>query len=127
MDWRIPLEKQQQYEKAIGEYAKLLPSAANASVKMDKWLVQGRYQIGECYFNLQQYDKAIVEFASVDASARGYPEWQAKSVLEMGRVLLSQDKKPDAADRMKEVMQRFPKTKAAGVAQKYLDEIRSGG
>ena len=121
------LEKQQQYEKAIGEYAKLLPSAANASVKMDKWLVQGRYQIGECYFNLQQYDKAIVEFASVDASARGYPEWQAKSVLEMGRVLLSQDKKPDAADRMKEVMQRFPKTKAAGVAQKYLDEIRSGG
>ena len=121
------LEKQQQYQKAIGEYAKLLPTAANASVKMDKWLVQGRYQIGECYFNLQQYDKAIVEFASVDASARGYPEWQAKSVLEMGRVLLSQNKKSDAADRMKEVMQRFPKTKAAGVAQKYLDEIRSGG
>ena len=121
------LEKQQQYQKAIGEYSKLLPTAATMSVKMDKWLVQGRYQIGECYFNLQQYDKAIVEFASVDASARGYPEWQAKSVLEMGRVLLSQNKKSDAADRMKEVMQRFPKTKAAGVAQKYLDEIRSGG
>ena len=121
------MEKQQDYQKAIGEYAKLLPTGANQAVKMDKWLVQGRYQIGECYFNLQQYDKAIVEFASVDASARGYPEWQAKAVLEMGRVLLSQGKKTDAADRMKEVLQRFPKTTAAGVAQKYLDEIRSGG
>ncbi|MCB0360121.1 MAG: tetratricopeptide repeat protein, partial [Bdellovibrionales bacterium] len=121
------MEKQREYEKAIGEYAKLLPTGANEAVKMDKWLVQGRYQIGECYFNLQQYDKAIVEFASVDATARGYPQWQAKAVLEMGRVLLSQGKKADAADRMKEVMQRFPETSAAGVAQKYLDEIRSGG
>ena len=29
-----------------------------------------------------------------------YPEWQAKAVLEMGRVLLSQGNKADAADRM---------------------------
>jgi TolA-binding protein len=120
------MEKQQDYENAIGEYAKLLPTGANRAVKMDKWLVQGRYQMGECYFNLQQYDKAIVEFASVDASAGGYPEWQAKAVLEMGRVYLSQGQKTDAADRMKEVLQRFPNSKAAGVAQKYLDEIRSG-
>lgn len=121
------LEKQEQYKRAIEEYTRLLPSEANRSVKMDKWFVQGQYQIGECYFNLQQYDKAIVEFASVDANARGYPEWQSKAVLELGRVLLTQGKKNDASDRMKEVMQRFPKTKAAGVAQKYLDEIRSGG
>jgi TolA-binding protein len=121
------IEKQQNYQKAIGEYAKLMPTDSKSTVKMDKWLVQGRYQIGECYFNLQQYDKAMAEFASVDANARGYPDWQAKAVLEMGRVLLAQSKKDDALARMKEVLKRFPKTKAADVAQKYLDDVRSGG
>lgn len=121
------IEKQQNYKKAIGEYAKLMPTDDKRKVKMDKWLVQGRYQIGECYFNLQQYDKAMAEFASVDANGRGYPDWQAKAVLEMGRIMLSLNKQDDALARMKEVLKRFPKTKAADVAQKYLDDIRAGG
>ena len=120
------MEKQELYAHAIGQYAKLLSSDAAKPVAMDKWMVQGRYQIGECYFNLKQYDKAMAEFISVDTNSRGYPDWQAKAVLEMGRLLLSQDKKPEAMDRLKEVLKRFPKTKAAAVAQKYLDELRSG-
>ena len=121
------IEKQEDYQKAIGEYAKLLTIDPAKPLKMDKWMVQGRYQIGECYFNLQQYDKAMAEFVSVDTNAQGYPDWQAKAVLEMGRILLSQNKKSDAVSRMKEVMKRFPKTKAATVAQKYLDQLRTGG
>jgi TolA-binding protein len=88
-------------------------------------MVQARYQIGECLFNKQQYDKAIAEFVSVDANSRGYPGWQAKAVLEIGRVLLAQGKHDQATERMKEVITRFPKTTAADVAQKYLDELRT--
>jgi len=121
------MEKQQQYEKAIGEYAQLLPRDDKKQRKLDKWMVQARYQIGECYFNLRKYDKAMAEFVSVDTNAQGYPDWQAKAVLEMGRILLAQDNKPDAISRMKEVIKRFPGTTAAVVAQKYLDEIRTGG
>lgn len=124
--YAFALEKQEQYSKAIQAYQKLLPGAEK-NQKMDKWMVQARYQIGECYFNTQDYDKAIAEFVSVDANARGYPGWRAKAVLEIGRVLLSQGKDEQAEARMKEVITRFPQTTAAQVAQKYLDELRARG
>lgn len=122
--YAFAMEKQQQYAKAIQEYLKLLPQAGQ-NQKLDKWMVQARYQIGECYFNDQQYDKALAEFVSVDTNSRGYPDWQAKAVLEIGRVLLTQGKNESAIERMKEVITRFPKTTAADVAQQYLDELRS--
>ena len=121
------MEKQQNYKKAIGEYMRLLPRDNQKKQKVDLWMVKARYQIGECYFNLREYDKAMAEFVSVDANYRRYPQWQAKAVLEMGRILLTRDKKEDAMGRMKEVIKRFPKTKAAEVAAKYLDELRRGG
>lgn len=118
------IEKQQNYNKAIGEYSQLLTTDPKKPLKMDKWMVQARYQIGECWFNLRQYDKAMAEFVSVEINAQGYPDWRAKSVLEMGRILIAQDMKGDAKLRMQEVIKRFPKTKAAKVALKYLDELR---
>jgi len=120
-------QNQEKYNDAIKQYRQLLPDAGNQKNKLDKWMIQARYQIGECYFNQQQYDKALAEFVGVDANGRGYPEWQAMAVLEIGRVHLAKgDQKDQATDRMKEVIKRFPKTKAATVAQQYLDEIRSG-
>ena len=121
------LEKQESYLKAINEYRQLLPADIKKKLKLDKWMVQARYQMGECYFNLQKYDQAMAEFVSVDTNAQGYPDWQAKAVLEMGRILLVKKDKDEAAARMTEVLKRFPKTKAAGVARKYLDEIIAGG
>ncbi|MEE2706545.1 MAG: tetratricopeptide repeat protein [Planctomycetota bacterium] len=121
------LEKQEQYKKAIGEYGQLLSREGDNPLKMDKWMVQARYQIGECYYNLREYDKAMAEFVSVDANAQGYPDWQAKAVLEMGRILVSKGKRSEALTRMQEVIKRFPKTKAATVAQKYLDKLRTAG
>ena len=118
------MEKQQDYNKAIGEYTKLLSVDPKKPLKMDKWMVQARYQIGECWFNLRQYDKAMAEFLSVEVNAQGYPDWQAKSVLEMGRILITQKKNDDAKLRMQEVIKRFPKTNAAKVALTYLDELR---
>ena len=104
-----------------------MPADIKKKLKLDKWMVQGRYQMGECYLNLQKYDRAMAEFVSVDTNAQGYPDWQAKAVLEMGRILLIRNDKEQASSRMKEVIKRFPKTTAATVAQKYLDEIRTGG
>ncbi len=121
------LEKQEKYQKAIHEYRQLLPADIKKKLKLDKWMVQARYQMGECYLNLQKYDRAMAEFVSVDTNAQGYPDWQAKAVLEMGRILLIKNDKEQASSRMKEVIKRFPKTTAATVAQKYLDEIRTGG
>ena len=106
-------------DQAILEYRKLL-----ADKKVDLWAVRGRFQIGECYFNLQKYDEAVAEFVNVEINYRKYPSWQAKAVLEMARVLIAQGKKAQAAERLKEVIQRYSKEKAATVAQQYLDELR---
>ena len=87
--------------------------------------MRSRFQIGECYFNMQQYDKAIAEFVHVEINYKKYPSWQAKSILEIGRVLLAQGKREDASQRFKEVITRYSKEKAAVVARQYLDELRS--
>jgi TolA-binding protein len=43
----------------------------------------------------------------------------------MARVLIAQKKPERAAERLKEVIARYPKEKAAIVAQQYLDELRA--
>ncbi len=107
-------------EKAIPEYRKLLEEK-----KTDLWTVRARYQIGECLFNTQKYDEAVAEFLNVEINFGEYPSWQAKAVLEIGRVLLAQNNKDKAAERFKDVITRYPKESAATVAQQYLDEIRA--
>jgi TolA-binding protein len=105
---------------AIPEYKKLLDDP-----KVDLWTVRSRFQTGECLFNLQKYEEAVTEFVNVEINYTKYPAWQAKSVLEIGRVLIAQKKNEQAAERLKDVIRRFPKEKAALVAQQYLDELRT--
>ncbi len=105
---------------AIDEYKRLL-----ADPNVDLWTVRSRFQIGECLFNLQKYDEAITEFVAVEVTFKQYPDWQAKAILEVGRVLLARKNDAEAAERFKEVIQRYPKENAATVARHYLDELRN--
>jgi TolA-binding protein len=116
------LERIDKPQDAVNEYNKLF-----ADPKLvDLWTVRGRFQTGECYFNMQQYEQAIATFVKVEINFKTYPSWQAKSVLEIGRILLAQGKRDDAALRFKDVINRYSKEKAAIVARQYLDELRSG-
>ncbi len=106
---------------AIGEYAKLLdPKAA-----VDLWTVRARFQTGECYFNQQNYEKAVSEFLNIEINFKSYPSWQAKGILEIGRVLLAQKRNDAAKERFKDVITRYPKEKAAVVARQYLEQLRT--
>ncbi len=107
-------------KSAIPEYQKLL-----ADQTVDLWTVRGRFQLGECLFNLRQYDEAVAEFVKVEISYKQYPAWQAKSVLEIARILMAQKKHDLAAERLKDVIRNYPKEKAATVAQQFLDELRA--
>lgn len=104
---------------AISEYAKLLTAAT-----VDLWTVRARFQAGECHFNLQEYDKAVAEFVNMEINYSKYPDWQAKAVLEIGRVLLAQGKREEAEERFKEVIRKFSKEKAAIIARQLLDKMR---
>lgn len=106
-------------EGAIPEYQALL-----ADKKIDLWTVRSRFQVGECLFNMKEYETAVAEFVNVEISYTKYPAWQAKAVLEIARILIAQDEKQLAVERLKELLRRYPKEKAATVAQQYLDELR---
>jgi TolA-binding protein len=113
------LEKSDNPKAAIVEYAKLL-----AGDTVDLWTVRARFQTGGCHFNMQEYDKAIAEFVNMEINYVKYPDWQAKAVLEIGRVLLAQGKREEAEERFKEVIRKFSKEKAAVVARQLLDKLR---
>jgi cellulose synthase operon protein C len=113
------LEKGDNPKAAIVEYAKLLTGNT-----VDLWTVRARFQTGECHFNLQEYDKAVAEFVNMEINYAKYPDWQAKAVLEIGRVLLAQGKREEAEERFKEVIRKFGKEKAAIVARQLLDKMR---
>ncbi|MCP4846444.1 MAG: tetratricopeptide repeat protein, partial [Verrucomicrobiaceae bacterium] len=115
------LEKNDKPQDAVNEYSKLLIDPK----LIDLWTVRGRFQTGECYFNMQQYEQAIATFVKIEIGFKKYPSWQAKSMLEIGRVLLAQGKRDEAAQRFKDVITRYSKEKAAIVARQYLDELRS--
>jgi TolA-binding protein len=115
------MENSDDPQGAIREYEKLL----DPKVEVDLWTVRARFQSGECLFNTQQYEKAIQEFLNVEISYKQHPSWQAKAVLEIGRVLLAQSKRDEAAERFKDVIARYPKEKAAVVARQYLDQLRA--
>ena len=120
------LENNDKPTEAIREYAKLMEDAK----KVDLWTVRAHFQTGECYFNMKKYDEAIARFVhlEIDKSFRKYPDWQAKSVLEIGRVLLAQDKREEAVQRFKDILNHpvLHKEKAALVARQLLDQLRSG-
>lgn len=121
------LENIDKPSEAIREYAKLLEGD---SKKIDLWTVRAQFQTGECYFNMKKYDQAIARFVhlEIDKSFRKYPSWQAKSILEIGRVLLAQSKREEAMQRFKDILNHpvLGKEKAATVARQLLDQLRAG-
>jgi len=116
------LENSNNPSEAIKEYRKLFDDQK----KVDLWTVRARFQSGECYFNMQQYEQAVAEFVNIEINFGKYRDWQAKSVLEIARVLLAQKKKEEAIDRLKDVVNNFSKEKAATVARQYLEQLRRG-
>jgi tetratricopeptide (TPR) repeat protein len=120
------LENNDKPSEAIREYSKLFEDAK----KVDLWTVRAQFQTGECYFNMKKYDQAIARFVhlEIDKTFKKYPSWQAKSILEIGRVLLAQSKREEAIQRFKDILNHpvLGKEKAATVARQLLDQLRSG-
>ena len=114
----LAIEKGGEPKLAIPIYKDLL----NAT-DVDLWSVRSRYQLGNSYFELKQYEEAVVEFVNLEINYPQYPNWQAMSVIGVGRVLMEQDKKKQAAERFKEVLVKYDDDEALKMAQNYLDKL----
>lgn len=104
-------------QAALAEYSKLRTGAA-----VDLWTVRSTFRKGVCHEKLKQLDDAAVEFVKVEISYPQYPAWQARAILEMGRLLQVQEKPAEAAERFQEVVRRFPKEAAANEARELLSK-----
>ena len=118
------LERQRKYKPAISHYTQAAARGGKNKLPLDKWTAASRFQIGECFFALRDYDKAVEVFEELDATAKAHPSWQAKAVLEIGRIKLAQKKNAESKARLDEVIKRFPKTREAALARRYLDKIQ---
>lgn len=112
------LENMRKYDEAIELFREVV-----ALKERDPLAARCQLHIGECLFGQKKYEEALAELVRVETTYR-IPEWSAKALLEMARVL---DAKGDAAKaeaQYKEVMRVYPKEEAAKTARERLDALR---
>jgi TolA-binding protein len=111
------LENQKQYDPALAAYRQVL-----ALNKRDAVAARAQFQLGEVLYATGKPDDAVKELIKVEV-AYGYPEWSSKALLEIGRVMESQNKPREAADRYKELIEKYADTDAAKVAKDLLTKL----
>lgn len=109
------LENQNKKAEAIAAYQQVLLAGAKTETA-----ARAQFQIGECHFALAAYEDAIIAFNAVEVNY-GFPAWQSKALLEMGRALAKLGDRTGANARFSEVLKTYPESKAAIVAK---DELR---
>ena len=91
----------------------------------DLWTVRSRYQVGRCQVSLKQYDAAVVEFVAIEINHPQYPLWQGKAVLEVGKLLMQQEKTAQAIEQFKDLVKRFQESEEAAIAKQYIQQLEA--
>ncbi len=109
-------ENLQRYEEAITAYRLVV------SRHQGQTAARAQFQIGECLFAKKQYGDAVRELLKVE-SLYSYPEWSAAALYEAGQCFEQQDKRVEAKQRYKEVVERYGDTEWAKLASAKLQRI----
>ena len=88
----------------------------------DETGARAQFLLGECYFELENFDKAVIEFAKTEGLYK-FPQWQSKAVFEMARALARQNKLPDAKRQYQRLVDTYPETQAAKAAKQELNRL----
>lgn len=104
------------YEQAIANYRLVLRGG-----KRDEIAARSQFQIGQSLIKMGEKEQAVRELVLVDVNY-AYPVWSARAILEIGRVLDTQDHQREAHDRFREVILKFPDTDEASLARDILRE-----
>lgn len=112
------LENLRKYDEALVFFRDVV-----GQQQKDPLAARCQLHIGECLFGQKKYDDALAELVRVETTYR-IPEWSAKALLEMGRVLDARGDAARAEAQYKEVMRLYPKEAAAKTARERLDALR---
>ena len=85
-----------------------------------------QYWIGECHFARKEYDQAAEEFQRVVTE---YPQGNKvpDAFVKKGMALLELDRRDEAVESLRTVVEAYPKSDAAAYARQRLGEIQKGG
>tara|TARA_Y100000588_G_scaffold160117_1_gene174117 strand:- start:17615 stop:20353 length:2739 start_codon:yes stop_codon:yes gene_type:complete len=115
MGWSM--QNEENYQEAIAAYEKTVSEGVR-----DDTGARAQFLLGECYFEKKEFEKAIIEFAKVEA-LYAFPDWQSKAAYEMAQALLRQDKKDRAREQFERLIKRYPDTNAANAAAEELKNL----
>ncbi len=110
-------ENLKNYAGAMDAYRKVLTGS-----ERDETAARAQFQLGECHFAMKKYDEALRELLKVEINY-AYPEWIARSMLEMGRVLEGKNEKVSAINQYELLLEKYPDSQPAAVARKRIEEL----
>jgi tol-pal system protein YbgF len=110
--------KEGKYDKARTEFESFLKLYPRA-----EYSGNAQFWIGECYYNEQQYEKAILEYEKV---VTNFPEGNKVpyALLKQGLSFQQLGDKTSARLFLQQVIRDYPNTNQAGVARSRLLEIK---
>jgi TolA-binding protein len=106
-------ENQGRFDEAKKAYGQVIekhkgPTAARA-----------QFQIGECLFAQEQYERAAAELLKVDI-LYAYPEWSAAALFEAGRCFEKLNRPGEAREQFKRLAEVYRETRWANLANQRL-------
>lgn len=111
------MQNQEKYPGAIDSLEK-----AVADGTRDDVAARAQFLLGECYLEMKEFDKAIIEFSKVEA-LYAFPAWQSKAAYEMAQSFLRQDNRDRARQQFQRLVKTYPDTPAATAAKSQLKRL----
>ncbi len=106
------------YQKAQDEFTQFLSASPQSDLADD-----AQYWIGECLFTRKDYRRAIPEFRKV-IDQYPFGNRVPHAFLKVGLSYLALGDRERATESLETVVQAFPKSEVATVAQATLDELK---
>ena len=117
-EYRKALEKfnQKDYTKAISMFQALIQRDMNNALSDNC-----QYWIGEGYFGLKDYQKAVIEFEKVFSYSNTNKDDDAQ--LKLGITYIRMGQKEDARRELTRLLSNYPNSEFTSLARKLLEEL----
>ena len=111
-------EQRPQYQRALGLFREVIKDYPNGEFTANAF-----YWIGQLHFALKEYEAARAAFAQVDLLYDDHPK-VPDALYKLGEVYNVLGDSDSARNYLNRVINDFPTSTAAGLARKYLADLR---
>lgn len=110
-----------------GRYADAIESYRRVAERhKGETAARAQFQIGQCLFAMKDYDNAVRELIKTDI-LYAYPQWSAAGLFEAGRCFERMNRRGEARQQFKTVVEKYGETKWAAPAGERLQALASAG